>query len=272
MFRDRWALITGAARGIGRATSELLASQGARLVLCDIDGSAVDELGSALRAQGATALTYGVDVGDRAAMQAFADWTRHQVGDIDFLVNNAGILEVGELVDTSWEAWDRVIQVNLWGVVHSCRLFVPLLRRHGRSHIVNVASAAGEVGFSSLLAYSTSKFAVVGFSQALRAQLAEEGIGVSVVCPGLVNTQIGEQERFDDHMRARLRTLLQRHGLPPRRVAEAIGDAIRRNRGTVLVGAQATALHWARRMFPAQASAWLHRASRSSRFSEGEPR
>lgn len=274
MFRDRFALVngfalvTGAARGIGRATAEILASRGARLVLCDVDREALDELGHTLRGRGATVLTYGVDVSDREAMRVFSEWVFERCGTLELLVNNAGILEVGGIEDTPWSAWDRVLSVNLGGVIHGCRYFAPSMRKQGRGRIVNVASAAGEVGFSSLLAYTTAKFAVVGFSQALRAELEAGGVGVSVVCPGLVATNIVEHERFEEPVRDKLRELLKRHGLPAEKVAHAIVEAAEHNRAVVPVGAQAKAIHWAGRLFPSHAAAWLKRAAHSGRYSD----
>lgn len=220
-----------------------------------------------LRAQRATVLTHRVDVGDREAMRDFAAWTLDRVDTVDLLVNNAGVLEVGGIEDTPWPAWDHVMRVNLWGVVHSCAYFVPAMRKAGRGRVVNVASAAGEVGLPSLLAYTTTKFGVVGFSQALRAELASEGIGVSVVCPGLVATNIVEREHFGGELRAKLRALVHRHGLTPERVAHAIVNAAEHDRALVPVGAQAQAIHWARRVFPAHAALWLKRAASAKRFS-----
>lgn len=258
-------MVTGAAHGIGRATAELLASRGAHLLLCDIDGEGLDELARTLRARGTTVLARPVDVGERAAMGELADWARGQIDQLQLLVNNAGVLELGTLEETSWEAWEHVVRVNLWGLVHACRFFVPLMDGPGRRHIVNVASAAGEVGFSPLLAYTTTKFGVLGFSQALRAQLGDAGIGVSVVCPGLVETRIADRPRFDEATRERIQTLLRRRGLRPGDVAQAIVRAAERNQGHVLVGAQAVALHWARRLFPTSASTWLHRLAHAGK-------
>jgi short-subunit dehydrogenase len=154
------------------------------------------------------------------------------------------------------------MRVNLWGVIHGCRYFVPAMRKQGRGRVVNIASCAGEVGVASLLAYTTTKFGVVGFSQAMRAELAKEGVGVSVVCPGLVSTNIVDQDRFEGELRSKLRGLLQRHGLPPEKVARAIVDAAEHNRAVVPVGSQAHAIHWAGRVFPSRAASWLKASSK----------
>ncbi len=268
-FRDRWVVVTGAARGIGRATAELLATRGARLVLADVDRDAVDEAARMLRARDATVLSYGVDVASREAMREFADWVYDHVDSLELLVNNAGVLEVGGLFDTSWEAWEHVVGVNLWGVIHGCRYFAPEMRERQRGHIVNVASVAGLVGFSSLLAYTTTKFGVVGFSQALRAELEPCGVGVSVVCPGLVNTSIVEQDRFDKELREKMRGVLEQRGMDPSRVARAVIDAAERNQAYVTVGARASALEWMGRAMPGVASRVLERAA-SSRFFGGK--
>ncbi|NLE88100.1 MAG: SDR family NAD(P)-dependent oxidoreductase [Myxococcales bacterium] len=259
MTGDGWALITGAARGIGRACAEQLAGRGNRLVLCDIDRGAVDALGAELRARGAEVLTYAVDVGDRGAMTECAAWVHERTEGVELLVNNAGVLVLGGLDETSWEDWERVLRVNLWGVIHGCQLFVPAMRRRGRGHVVNIASAAGVVGFSPLLAYGTTKFAVVGLSQALRAELAPSGVGVSVVCPGLVNTGIADQPRFDPATRARIGALLQSRGVPPDVVAAAVLRAVERNLAVVPVGGQARALQWASRVAPSLAAKVVHR-------------
>lgn len=264
MTGNSWALITGAAGGIGRACAERLARRGYHLVLCDVDESALDVLGGELRARGIEVLTHAVDVADRGAMTDFAAWVHEHTEGVELLVNNAGVLVLGGSDETSWEDWERVLQVNLWGVIHGCQLFAPRMRRRGRGHIVNVASAAGVVGFSPLLAYSTTKFAVVGLSQSLRAELAPSGVGVSVVCPGLVNTGFADQPRFDPTTRARLGALLRSRGLPPDVVAAAILRAVERNLSLVPVGGQARALHWGSRLAPSLTAKVLHRIARGA--------
>lgn len=266
MFRDRWALVTGAGSGIGRATATLLAQQGARLILCDRDGARLQELEQELRARGVEALTYVVDVSDRAAMIQFADWVHERIPAVDFLINNAGVLAVGGLEETSWEDWDRIFSINFWGVVHSAKLFVPRMRERKSGAVVNVASASGRVGFSSLLAYSSSKFAVLGFSDGLRAELADAGISVSVVCPGLVQTNLIEDPSFSEELRGALRGLLGRHGLSPERVAEAIVSALQKRRAVVPVGSQAWGVEILGRFVPARASRWISQISSSSRW------
>lgn len=256
-------MVTGAARGIGRATAELLAERGAKLVLCDVDEGALEEVASALRAAGSTVHARRVDVADRAALDGLAEWIGSEIGALDVLVNNAGILVLGGLEETSPEEWERVFAVNFWGVVHACRALAPAMRRRGQARIVNVASAAGLVGFSPLLAYTATKFAVVGFSQALRAELAEDGVGVSVVCPGLVHTTLPKQPHIELGEQKRLLGLLERRGMPPERVAAAILRAAERNLGVVPVGGQAWLVHLAGRLFPSAAAGLIHRAAQS---------
>jgi short-subunit dehydrogenase len=255
-------LITGASSGIGRATAERLAAAGARLSLVDVEAERLASVGSELRARGAEVETFPVDVTDRAAL---ADCARavERDGALDLLVNNAGVLVVGQLDETSEEDWARVLSVNLGGVVECCRLFAPAMRRRGAGHIVNVASAAGLGGFAPLLAYSTTKFAVVGFSQALRGELRPDGVGVSVVCPGLVNTGLVDDPRLGTETNRRLRALLDERGMPPERVARAILEAAERDLAVVPVGVEARLLHLLQRFTPAGAGRLLHWAARS---------
>lgn len=251
-------LITGAARGIGRATAERLAAAGARLLLLDRDEAGLEAAALELRARGAHVDTFAVDVCDPGALSDCARAVEQRVGALDLLVNNAGLLVVGQLEDTPREDWARVLSVNLGGVVECCRLFTPAMRRRGAGHVVNVASAAGLVGFAPLLAYSTSKFAVVGFSQALRAELAPHGVGVSVVCPGLVNTGLVDDPHLGAEANRRLRALLDEQGMPADRVARAILEAAERDRAVVPVGASARFLHLAARVAPSGAGRLLH--------------
>lgn len=256
MFDGRWALITGAGSGIGRALAERLANEGARLVILDNDEErlrvAADELGVKTEV-----LPFLVDVGDRAQVLACAERVNARLGAVDLLVNNAGVLETGGFDDSSWDAWERVVRVNLWGVIHGVKAFAPAMRARRRGAILNVASASGLLGFSPLTAYSTSKFAVVGFSAAVGAELAPEGITVTCLCPGLVNTSIDRS--VSEEGRAGVRGSLDRHGVSPDKVARAALEGVRRGKPLVTPDAQAVALSWAVRLFPGSSARWVHR-------------
>jgi NAD(P)-dependent dehydrogenase (short-subunit alcohol dehydrogenase family) len=176
----------------------------------------------------------------------------------DIIVNNAGIGVSGPLLATSLELWRRLVDVNLWGVIHGCRLFAPMLVERGRGgHIVNVASAAGFGPLRALPAYGTTKAAVIHLSECLRLELAPHRIGVSVVCPGLVNTPIvrsteyvGERSGAEGRRRDAAAALYDRRNYPPERVAERIVDAVRHNRGVVPVTVEAHAFRLGSRLAP----------------------
>lgn len=261
-IRESWVLITGAAAGIGEATARLFARGGARLILADKNRAGVDTLARELRESGTEVLSYGIDVSDREAMEEFADWVHMQVEAVDVLVNNAGVLEIGGLEETSFESWERVLKVNLWGVVHGCKLFMPAMRRRRRGAVVNVASASGMVGFSSMTAYSTAKFAVVGLSQAMRAEYFDDGVVVSVVCPGLVNTRIWDTDALGSEKKAEVAAILGQRGIQREKVAEAIVMAAEKGRAIVPVGVDAQALDWMGRLIPSKASTLITRMTR----------
>lgn len=257
-------LVTGAASGIGRATAEALVTESARLILCDIQKEKVDQLAEDLRRKGAEVVSYGVDVALLPQMERMFDWVQEQVGVVDVLVNNAGILKVGGFDETSFDDWHQVIDVNLWGAIHATKLFVPPMVERGHGAVVNVASASGIVGFSSIAAYSTSKFALVGFAEALRAELSSAGVTVSTVCPGLVRTSIVEHADLSMEEKMRLEELLAKKGVPAEDVAQAVVRAVARGTPLVHVGADAKALNWAARLFPGRASRWVQSMTKRS--------
>ncbi|KPI21794.1 3-oxoacyl-(acyl-carrier-protein) reductase [Actinobacteria bacterium OK074] len=251
-YADRFAgqlvLVTGAGSGIGRATAFAFAEAGARVVAVDRDAESAArtaELALLLGASGAWAET--VDVADEQAMEQLAGKVAAEYGVVDVLVNNAGIGLSGAFLDTTAEDWRGVLDVNLWGVLHGCRLFGKQMAGRGQGgHIVNVASAVAYQPSKVLPAYSTSKAAVLMLSECLRAELAGQGIGVSAICPGLVHTNITSTARFagvgaEEQQRRRKRaTLLYRlRGYPPEKVAAAILRAVAHNRAVVPVTPEA---------------------------------
>jgi len=215
-LRDKVAVITGGASGIGRAIAESLASAGARLVLADVEEPALEETTTALREAGAAVISVPTDVSKIDSVAALAESTLSAFGAVHIVCNNAGVAS-RSILDTSIEQWEWLIGVNLWGVIYGCHVFGPLLREQNEGHIVNTASLAGLRGVGVLGTYSTTKFAVVGLSESLQQELASTGsaVRVSVLCPGFVRTRIGESARNMPPALAALR--------PEERAAEANG-------------------------------------------------
>ncbi|GAA2957522.1 SDR family oxidoreductase [Kitasatospora cinereorecta] len=247
-FGGRLVLVTGAAAGIGRATTLAFARAGARVVAVDRDGEGAARTADTARLIGAAAAwSEAADVGDEQAMEKLAEKVASEYGVVDVLVNNAGTGLSGSFLETTSEDWRNVLDVNLWGVIHGCRLFGrQMADRDQGGHTVNIASAAAYQPSRALPAYSTSKAAVLMLSECLRAELAEKSIGVTAMCPGIVTTGITSTARFagaDEAEQARLRKRAGRlyalRNYPPEKVADAILSAVVHNRAVVAVTAEA---------------------------------
>lgn len=194
----RVAVVTGGGDGIGRGIAHALAGAGAKVAVTDIDLAAAERVAAELVAAGATACAFRADVADADAMNTLADDVEAALGPVAILCNNAGVMLDGPLTESTAGDWQWVLSVNLLGVVHGVQAFVPRMQANGiAGHIVNTGSMAGlapRLGLQ-LGIYSASKAAVVSYSEMLRSELAEEGIGVSVLCPSTVNTRIWEADR-----------------------------------------------------------------------------
>lgn len=258
-FGGRLVLVTGAASGIGRATAFAFAEAGARVVAVDRDREGAARTAEMSRLIGAPA-AWGetVDVSDEQAMEKLAAKVASEYGIVDVLVNNAGIGLTGSFFETTTEEWKRVLDVNLWGVIHGCRIFGGQMAERGQGgHIVNTASAAAFQPSRALPAYSTSKSAVLMLSECLRAELAGQGIGVSAICPGIVNTNITATARFagagEEEQKRRQKEVSRLYGLrnyPPEKVADAILRAVVRNQAVVPVTPEARGAHFLSRFAP----------------------
>ncbi|HYR96705.1 MAG TPA: SDR family NAD(P)-dependent oxidoreductase [Candidatus Binatus sp.] len=192
-FQGRVAVITGGGGGIGAAMARAFAARGARLVLADVDPAAMATVAEALRAGGTDVLTVATDVTSLDSVRALADAAERRFGAVHVVCSNAGVATFGEIVSSTHADWEYTMGVNFWGVVHGLEVFVPrLLARQEGGHIVNTASMAGLVGMRWLGVYSASKFAVVGLTEALHRELGDRGIGVSVLCPMIVQTNINQ--------------------------------------------------------------------------------
>ncbi|MGQ4484768.1 SDR family oxidoreductase [Streptomyces sp. SAS_281] len=258
-FGGRLVLVTGAAGGIGRATALAFARSGARVVAVDRDAEGAERTAESARAAGAPeAWAEAVDVSDEQAMEKLAARVADEHGVVDVLVNNAGIGLSGPFLETTPEDWRNVLDVNLWGVIHGCRLFGRQMAERGQGgHIVNIASAAAFQPSRAFPAYSTSKAAVLMLSECLRAELAEKAIGVSAICPGIVNTGITDTARFvgtdaaeEQRLRRRVGKLYGARNYPPEKVAEAVLRAVVRNQAVVPVTPESHAVRLLSRVGP----------------------
>lgn len=255
-LRGRTVLVTGAGSGIGRELALLAARRGADLVVCDVDEPGLAEVESAVRDRGPGVLARQVDVASREQMRDFAEAVHAEAGPVDLLINNAGVGLGAGFLDTELEDWDWILGVNVLGVVHGCHFFVPrMVERGAGGHVVNLSSMAGFFATPSLSAYSATKFAVLGFSEALREELRPHGIGVTAICPGLINTPITRTARArgslaDPAARERAVALYARRGYGPDRVARNILRAVERDRTVVPVAAEAWIAYALKRVSP----------------------
>jgi NAD(P)-dependent dehydrogenase (short-subunit alcohol dehydrogenase family) len=192
-FQGRVAVITGGGGGIGAAMAAAFARRGASVVLADIDEAAMAGVARGLEGAGAEVLSVATDVTSLDSVQALAETAERRFGAVHIVCNNAGVATFGEIAAATHADWTFTLGVNLWGVVHGVEVFVPrLIAQRSGGHVVNTASMAGLVGMRWLGIYSASKFAVVGLSEALHRELLDHGIGVSVLCPMIVQTAINE--------------------------------------------------------------------------------
>ena len=259
-FGDMLVMVTGAGSGIGRATARAFAANGAEVVVSDIDEAGLKQTVAQITGLGARAHPYLLDVADAEAVQRFADQMCADHGVPDIVVNNAGIGVAGAFLDTPGEQFDRVLDVNLGGVVNGCRAFASRMVARGTGgHIVNVASMAAYAPLASLNAYCTSKAAVYMFSDCLRAELDATGIGVTTICPGVVNTNIVSATPLITRMhdaaavagrQAQLNRMFEARNYAPEKVAEAILDSVRKNKAVRPVTPEAYLLYGAARLAP----------------------
>ncbi|MGJ6965051.1 SDR family oxidoreductase [Streptosporangium sp. G11] len=255
-YDDRLVVVTGAGSGIGRATARAFAAHGAEVICADIDLAAARRTAEGIAGRGGAAHAHRVDVADAAGMEEFARLVRDRYGVPDIVVNNAGIAVAGPFLDHSVDDWRRTLDVNLWGVIHGCRLFAAQMAERGQGgHIVNVASLAAFLPSRLLPAYSTSKAAVKMLSDCLRAELAGQGIGVTVICPGFVSTAIARNADYVGDLAEvagePAGEALAARGYPPERVAAHILRAVHRDLPVVAVNAEARIGYVLSRISPA---------------------
>ena len=254
-FAGRTAVVTGAAAGIGRAVAVSLARRGCHLALADVDDAGMAGTSELTRGFGVRVSRHRLDVADRVAVAAFPDVVAAEHSGVDVLVNNAGVAVGGTFEQVVDEDFEWLFEINFWGVVRMTRAFLPLLRASDDARIVNLSSVYGLIAPPEQAAYSASKFAVRGFSEALRHELEGSRIGVSVVHPGGIATSIAENARVPAGIseeeiarrRARYRKLLR---LPPEVAGETIVRGIERRQSRILIGSDAKTISLIARLFP----------------------
>ncbi len=253
-LRDRLALVTGAASGIGAATARELAAHGARVLVVDRDGDGAASVAATIDG----AHSFECDVSDEAAMERLADTVVADHGVPQIVINNAGIGIAGSFLDTGFDEWRRIVSINLMGVVYGSRLFGRAMLEQGEGgQIVNTASAAAFSPNRALPAYSTTKAAVLMLSECLRAELEPWGIGVTAVCPGFIATNItrttqwvGRSEAEQERLAGYVTDRYQRRNFTPAQVAEEIVEAIGADRPVAVITPEAKLMHAVSRFAP----------------------
>jgi NAD(P)-dependent dehydrogenase (short-subunit alcohol dehydrogenase family) len=252
-FEGRTAVITGAAGGIGRALSRLLWGKGCRLALVDVDSVALEALAIGLceTRRGSELSLHTADVSNRDAMRALPAEVVAAHGHVNLLVNNAGIGYEGAFQQTSLETWDRVLGINLLGMIHGCHFFLPYLARADTAHIVNMSSLFGFVGMPGQSAYCTSKYAVRGFSESLREELITTNIGLTLVHPGSVATNIILASDGDDpELMEHLAKWYAKNAMAPQVAAERILEAVQKGHPRLLIGTESYLADYLKRLLP----------------------
>jgi butyryl-CoA dehydrogenase len=252
-FHGRVAAITGAGSGIGRALAVELAEKGAHLALCDVDEIGLAETAVRCEGHGIKVTTARVDVSDRAAVFAWADQAVAEHGKVNLICNNAGVALGATVEAMAIEDLEWLMGVNFWGVVHGTQAFLPHLRAAGEGHIVNVSSVFGLLSIPTQSAYNAAKFAVRGFTDALRMELEIDGgkVSCTTVHPGGINTNIAKNARMDASMEGRNGEFERLLRTSPETAAKVILKAVEGNKRRTLIGADARVIDLIARLVPA---------------------
>jgi len=256
----RVAIVTGAASGLGLGIAEALASEGWQLALIDVHEARLAEVSSRFESTSPKVTHHVIDVSvsEQMAEARAAIVAAH--GGVTLLVNSAGVSLAGDFQDTALADLDWVMRINFSGTVNGCKVFLPDLLARRRAHIVNVCSSFGLTGFPGKSGYAASKFAVRGFSESLRMELAHTGVGLTVLYPGPVDTRLVREGRaHSESQRERETAFLSRRAIPVKRVADATLRAITRDDSRVLLSWDYRLIDWLTRLSPSLAQALIGR-------------
>ncbi len=266
-FHDRVVVITGAGSGIGAATARAFAHRGARLVLADLSAERLAEVAAGLPGPADRVATQVVDVALRDQLLGLADLALERFGRVDIMHANAGVAVSKPFAETSLDDWEWITQTNYWGVIYALKAFLPHLIAQRQGHLVITSSVMGLCATPTTSAYCATKHALVGLGEALRGELREHNVGVSVICPGVIQTRVIEGARIAIRPEAKIdrdwiSNLYRQRGWPPERVAEAVLRAVARDRAVVPVGPESWLAWWLYRFSPGLfrgATGWLYR-------------
>jgi NAD(P)-dependent dehydrogenase (short-subunit alcohol dehydrogenase family) len=250
-FKDKVAIVTGGASGIGRELCRQLGGHGATVIVADINREGAEEVASLITDSGGRARAGFLDVTDAGAMRKLIQDTAAEFGGLHYMFNNAGIAIGGEARDMDWEHWRRMLDINLMGVIHGSRAAYSLMVAQGFGHIVNTASGAGLFPVANSTPYVTTKHGVVGLSRSLRAEGADLGVKVSVVCPAMVDTPIFQAAAFPNLDRKKFLASIPRFLLNDvEHAVRAILRGVSRNRGIIIDSWYGRFMWWTYRCLP----------------------
>lgn len=234
IFKDKVAIVTGGASGMGRVICDKLSAAGGKVVIADIDGTGAENVVQEIQGQGGQAKAAQLDTSCDADVKALVADTAAEYGRLDYMFNNAGILIAGETRDMGDEEWARILGVNFQGVLSGTLAAYKIMVEQGFGHIVNTASAAGLVALPTLAAYTTTKHAIVGLSNSLRQEGARLGVKISVVCPGFVGTSIFDKGRVVRGDMDELLSAIPIKPISPEKAANCILKGVAANRGMIV--------------------------------------
>jgi len=249
-FPQKRAFVTGAASGLGLAICERLAHSGWKLLIADINAERLAQAEQKLQALGAQTLSRVIDVTQYSAQQDAANAIQDAWGGVDLVFNNAGIATAGAIDELSIEDWERTIDIDLWSVVYGCKIFAPMLKQQGGGHIINTASSAGTLAGPEMAAYNVAKAGVVSLSETLKTELSKDNIGVTVVCPTVFVTSLGDTMTGRTQMEDNLMRQLQTSKVSAQDIVQDVMAAIEKDRLYVMTQADARWGWRLKRFFP----------------------
>ncbi len=230
MFPKKRAFVTGAASGFGLEICNQLARDKWFLAIADINKVGLAQAKKQLEAQGATVIALELDVTNASAMNDAAQQVATAWGGVDLVFNNAGIASAGKMEEITQQEWERVLNIDLWSVIYGCRAFIPMLKKQGNGHIINTASSAGTLSAAEMSNYNVAKAGVVSLSETIKVELAPYNVGVTVICPTVFKTNLGESMSGDTANERNLQAQLDESKITSLDIVKKTFKAIKKNK------------------------------------------